>query len=143
MFLLAPTLQPLFSCPTIYIYYIYIIHKIHMIHKVYILYIYIIYIYILYILYIYIIYILYIYIYIYIYTYICKHVCMYVCIRVLTRHFGKMTFLRHLEKSVRLKAYPRTLRRIKRSWGSGGFLLRAFCLGRISMNAFFRTFSTC
>ena len=37
--------------------------------------------------------------------------------RALTRYFGKMMFLRHLEKSVRLKAYPLTEKQVKCSLG--------------------------
>ena len=40
--------------------------------------------------------------------------------RVLTRNFGKMVFLRHLRKSVRLKAYSHIIRYIKLGLGSGG-----------------------
>lgn len=40
--------------------------------------------------------------------------------RVLIRNFGKMAFLRHLGKSVRLKAYSHTIRYIKLGLGSGG-----------------------
>ena len=61
---------------------------------------------------------------------------------VLTRNGGKMKFLRNLGKSVRLRDYPRTLRHIKRGWGSVGSF-RGFCLQKISMNGIFRTFSTC
>ena len=50
--------------------------------------------------------------------------------RVLIRNFGKMTFLRHLGKSVKLKTYPRTVRCVKRSWGSGFFCLGFFVLKR-------------
>ena len=39
--------------------------------------------------------------------------------RVLTRNFGKMVFLRHLRKSVRLKAYSHIIRYIKLGFGSG------------------------
>ena len=74
-------------------------------------------------------------------------------------------FLRHLEKSVRRKAYPLAVRYIKRSWESEGVCyelpsvpkaeargdqgvkppenLRVLCLEKISMNAIFRIFSTC
>ena len=38
---------------------------------------------------------------------------------VLTRNFGKMTFLRHLEKSIGPKTYPHAIRRVKRNWVSG------------------------
>ena len=50
--------------------------------------------------------------------------------RVLTRNFGKTMFLRHLGKSVRLKAYPHTLKHVKRSWGLGFFCLGFFALKR-------------
>ena len=43
----------------------------------------------------------------------------------------------------RLKASPRTVRCVKHSWWSVGFLCRVFCLEKISMNTIFRTFSTC
>ena len=59
---------------------------------------------------------------------------------LLTRTFGRMMFLRHLGKSVKLKAYPRTVRCVKCNWWSGGFLFTVFCLEKISMNAIFRTF---
>ena len=51
-----------------------------------------------------------------------------------------MTFLRHLGKSVRLKPSPHTIRHVKQSWGSGGFLFRVFCLEKISMNPILRPF---
>ena len=50
-----------------------------------------------------------------------------------------MTFFRHFW----LKAYPRIVRCVKHSWGSGRFLFRVFCLEEISMKAIFRTFFTC
>ena len=59
---------------------------------------------------------------------------------VLTRNVGKKKFLRNLGKSIRLRAYPRILRHIKRGWGSVEFF-RGFCLQNISMNAICRTFS--
>ena len=46
--------------------------------------------------------------------------------RVLTRNLWKMMFLRHLGKSVKLKAYARTVRCVKRRWGSGFFYLGFF-----------------
>ena len=54
---------------------------------------------------------------------------------MLTRNVGKMKFLRHLGKSIRLRAYPPTVRHVKRGWESMVFLFRGFCLEKISMNA--------
>ena len=51
-------------------------------------------------------------------------------LRVLTRNFGKMTFLRHLGKSVRLKSSQHAVRHVKCSWESGGFYLGFFVLKR-------------
>ena len=58
----------------------------------------------------------------------------------LTRNFGKMTFLRYLGKSVRLKAYPRTVRCVKRRSGSGGFCLGFFVLKRSPWTLFLEPF---
>ena len=41
-----------------------------------------------------------------------------------------MIFLRHLEKSVKLKTYPCTIRHVKGRWGSGGFPFGFFVLKR-------------
>ena len=51
-------------------------------------------------------------------------------IRVLTRNLGKMMFLRHLGKSVKLKTYPCTIRHVKGRWGSVGFPFGFFVLKR-------------
>ena len=74
--------------------------------------------------------IIYIYTCLYIYIY---YMLLYLCftsyitspniyyhIRVLTKNFGKMTFLRHLGKSLREKAYPLAIRQAKYSWRSAG-----------------------
>ena len=57
-------------------------------------------------------------------------------IRVLTRNFGRITFLRYLGKSVKLKAYQCHVRHVKHSWGSGSFCLGLFIL-KISLYTLF------
>ena len=49
---------------------------------------------------------------------------------VLARNFGKMAFLKHLGKSVRLRAYPRTVGYVKHSLESWVFCLGFFVLKR-------------
>ena len=58
-------------------------------------------------------------------------------------NIGKMTLLRNLGKSVRVRAYPQTVRHAKHVWGSVGFLFRGFYLEKISMTAIYGIFSTC
>ena len=56
--------------------------------------------------------------------------------RELARNCRKMMLLRHLGKSISLKAYPCTVRHVKDILGSGFFCLGFFCLQKISMNRF-------
>ena len=61
--------------------------------------------------------------------------------RVLTRNFGKITFLRHLGKLVRQKTYPHTVRHVEHSWGSGSFFSVFFVLKRSLLMLFLGPFS--
>ena len=62
--------------------------------------------------------------------------------RVLTRNFWEDDVFEAFGKT-RLKASPRTVRRVKHSWWSVGFLCSVICLEKISMSTIFRAFSTC
>ena len=55
--------------------------------------------------------------------------------------FWEDDVLRHLGKSVKLKAYSHTIRHVKCSLGSDHVLFRVFCLEKISMNVIYRSFS--